>query len=119
MPIYDINGNVIEMSGDSTQKSRVISMPNRANPSEFSVGWVNTTVGGSDTLNTSNTGTRTTAAIPATAGQIVSIGYISSYNHNPFFSPRPIRSGVLPMRFSTQTARWFPGQQTDQRLLAA
>lgn len=87
MSVYDINGNTIATIGDgeSAQKSRIITTPNRANPSEFSVGWVNTTVGGSDTLNTSNTGTRTTAAIPVTAGKVVSMGYISSYNHNPFF----------------------------------
>ena len=83
--LYNYQGNQIADITAGRNKSRTLAAPNRLNPSAFSVGWVNTTAGGDDTLNTSNANTRTTAAIPVSYGQVVSMGYIKSYNHNPFF----------------------------------
>lgn len=84
MTLFDIHGNAIQTGGGKS-KSHVFQHPNRANPTQFSIGRVNTTAGGDDVLNTANTGIRTTAPIPVAAGKVVSMGYISAYNHNPFF----------------------------------
>lgn len=72
-------------SGVGGSKSKTYNPANKLNPQNMSVGWVNTTVGGSDTLNTANVNTRTTEAIAVSAGQIVSMGYITAYSQNPFF----------------------------------
>jgi len=85
MAIYDFSGNAIATGGAARAKNRVVATPNRLNPAEFAVGWINTTVGGDDTLNTKNAWTRTTDRIPVVPGKIVSMGYIKSNNHNPFF----------------------------------
>ena len=83
MALYDGCGNIINMptSNGSILAQHVIENPNLANPNEYEVGWV----GVDGKIDTANPGTRTTNYIPCSQRQIVTVGGISSYNHNPWF----------------------------------
>ena len=56
-------GGVYVADGEN-RKAKKHNPYNLLNPSELEVGWINTTVGGTDTLSTANEMTRTTKAIP-------------------------------------------------------
>lgn len=84
MAFYDGQGNIIILpttSGDNVLTEHIVENPNLANPSEFVIGWVGT----DGKLSTVNTGTRTTNYIPCSPGQIVTVGGINAYDHNPWF----------------------------------
>ena len=86
MAFYDGYGNSVQLNVDGggsgvTLAQHIVENPNLANPNEFEVGWVGT----NGTLSTANTGTRTTNYIPCAPGQIVTVGGITRYNHNPWF----------------------------------
>ena len=81
--IYDINGKLITTSagGSNILTQHIVENPNLANPNLFSAGLL-TASGG---FNTSNSAGATTDYIPCSSGQVVTVGGITGYNHNPWF----------------------------------
>ena len=93
MTFYNGYGNEIKLSAgnEAILTQRVVENPNLADPDAYEVGWVGT----DGKLSTANTGTRTTDYIPCTPGQIVTVGGIASYNHNPWFTATACHTGCL------------------------
>lgn len=83
MALCDIHGNPITVPGNGsvTLAQHIIKNPNLANPHLFNGGLLTATGG----FSTSNTAGATTDYIPCSPGQIVTVGGITGYNHNPWF----------------------------------
>lgn len=107
MGYYKYGG--IYVDDGTNQKAKTHNPYNKLNPTELEVGWVNTTVGGADNLSTANTGTRTTKAIPCTQGQVVTMGYIHSYDHNPFFIATSVKFWCLAYAFFNSSGKVIAG----------
>lgn len=101
-------GGVYVADGEN-RKAKKHNPYNLLNPSELEVGWINTTVGGTDTLSTANKTTRTTKAIPCNEGQVVTMGYIPSYNHNPFFVASSVKYWCLAYAFFDASGKIIAG----------
>lgn len=83
MPIYDINGNVIQTgsSGYTRSKSKTIETPNLIDPENLTVGLLNA----DGTINTAQQTCKTSDFIPCSAGKLVCAGnFLSAIIHNPF-----------------------------------
>lgn len=80
--IYDINGNEINVGGESHGESRPVSQKNinLFDPTNYTIGVV--TASG---FNPAQTSCIATDFIPVHPGQIVSAGYIKTQKHNPFY----------------------------------
>ena len=81
MALYDGFGKVIATSAGGAFTQHIVENPNLANPKTFSAGLLTNTGG----LNTANTAGAVTDYIPCSPGQIVTVGGITGYNHNPWF----------------------------------
>lgn len=84
MALYDGKGNEISIGGtigNIVLAQHIVENPNLANPNDFVAGILNS----DGTINTANTAGATTDYIPCSPGQIVTVGGITGYNHNPWF----------------------------------